>query len=165
MSGFPSAEIIPLDLTKGHILMMKTVTIYTDGRVFRKSRTGRLGGNTRLWRAPARNLRRRARHDQQPHGIDRRHSRAGFKRAVHRGALLGLQICNRLPVKRLGEGWRARGWRKADKTPALNPDLFAVLLELAGRHELHYHWVKGHAENADNNRCDELARREIEKFK
>lgn len=62
-------------------------------------------------------------------------------------------------------GWRARGWRKADKSPALNPDLFAALLDLVDRHELHYHWVKGHAENANNNRCDELARGEIEKHR
>ena len=62
-------------------------------------------------------------------------------------------------------GWRARGWRKADKSPALNPDLFAALLDLVDRHELHYHWVKGHAENVNNNRCDELARGEIEKHR
>lgn len=62
------------------------------------------------------------------------------------------------------EGWRARGWRKADKSPALNPDLFETLLNLVARHELHYHWVKGHAENEHNNRCDELARAEIAKF-
>lgn len=63
------------------------------------------------------------------------------------------------------KGWCARGWRKADKSPALNPDLFATLLDLTDRHELHYHWVKGHAENANNNRCDELARGEILKLK
>lgn len=63
------------------------------------------------------------------------------------------------------KGWRARGWRKADKTPALNPGSFCRPARACRRHELHYHWVKGHAENADNNRCDELARREIEKFK
>jgi len=55
------------------------------------------------------------------------------------------------------EGWRQRGWKKADKKPALNPDLWESLLELAGIHTLHYHWVKGHAENPYNNRCDQLA--------
>jgi len=55
------------------------------------------------------------------------------------------------------EGWRRNGWRKADKKPALNPDLWEQLLELTGRHEMRYHWVKGHAENPKNNRCDELA--------
>ena len=55
------------------------------------------------------------------------------------------------------EGWRRNGWRKADKKPALNPDLWEQLLELTGRHEMRYHWVKGHAENPKNNRCDEMA--------
>ena len=53
--------------------------------------------------------------------------------------------------------WRANGWKKPDKKPALNPDLWERLLALTERHELHYHWVKGHAENAYNNRCDALA--------
>lgn len=60
--------------------------------------------------------------------------------------------------------WRARGWRKADKKPALNADLWEVLLNLAEKHELRYHWVKGHADNPYNNRCDELAVKEREKF-
>ncbi|MBO5078264.1 MAG: ribonuclease HI [Oscillospiraceae bacterium] len=53
--------------------------------------------------------------------------------------------------------WRAKGWKKADKKPALNIDLWEILLELADRHVLHYHWVKGHGDNPKNNRCDELA--------
>ena len=65
--------------------------------------------------------------------------------------------------------WQKNGWRKADKKPALNVDLWERLLELEDRHQMRYHWVKGHAENPKNNRCDELAvmqwkhkRREIE---
>lgn len=53
--------------------------------------------------------------------------------------------------------WRARGWKKADKKPALNIDLWERLLVLCERNEMHYHWVKGHAENEYNNRCDVLA--------
>lgn len=60
--------------------------------------------------------------------------------------------------------WRARGWVKSDKKPALNPDLWGALLELTERHEMHYHWVKGHADNPYNNRCDALAVQEREKF-
>ncbi len=60
--------------------------------------------------------------------------------------------------------WRARGWRKAEKKPALNSELWEVLLNLVEKHELRYHWVKGHAENPYNNRCDELAVKEREKF-
>ena len=53
--------------------------------------------------------------------------------------------------------WKKNGWKKADKKPALNPDLWEQLLELTQRHEVRCHWVKGHAENPKNNRCDEMA--------
>ena len=46
---------------------------------------------------------------------------------------------------------------KSDKKPALNPDLWEVLLRLTQTHQVRYHWVKGHADNPKNNRCDELA--------
>ena len=55
------------------------------------------------------------------------------------------------------QGWRKRGWVKSDKKPALNPDLWERLLDLTEKHEMHYHWVKGHADNEKNNRCDEMA--------
>ena len=62
-------------------------------------------------------------------------------------------------------GWKKKGWIKSDKKPALNPDLWEVLLALTQKHELHYHWVKGHAENPKNNRCAELAVSEWKKMK
>ena len=62
------------------------------------------------------------------------------------------------------EGWRKNGWKKADKKPAQNPDLWERLLDLTHIHTLHYHWVKGHADNPKNNRCDELAVAESKKF-
>ena len=61
-------------------------------------------------------------------------------------------------------GWKKRGWVKSDKKPALNPDLWERLLGLTQTHTVHYHWVKGHAENPLNNRCDELAVAESRKF-
>ena len=61
-------------------------------------------------------------------------------------------------------GWRRKGWIKSDKKPALNPDLWTMLLDLTQQHEMHYHWVKGHADNTYNNRCDALAVAEREKF-
>ena len=61
-------------------------------------------------------------------------------------------------------GWQKRGWIKSDKKPALNPDLWERLLDLTDRHEMHYHWVKGHAENEKNNRCDQMAVAESKKF-
>ena len=60
--------------------------------------------------------------------------------------------------------WRSKGWVKSDKKPALNVDLWEILLELAEKHELHCHWVKGHAENEYNNRCDALAVAERDKY-
>ncbi len=54
--------------------------------------------------------------------------------------------------------WRKNGWRKADKSPALNVDLWDRLLGLCEGHEVTFHWVRGHADNPGNNRCDELAR-------
>ena len=62
-------------------------------------------------------------------------------------------------------GWKKKGWTKADKKPALNPDLWEILLALTQKHELHYHWVKGHADNPMNNRCDEMAVMEWKKLK
>ena len=62
-------------------------------------------------------------------------------------------------------GWKKRGWVKSDKKPALNSDLWEILLTLTQKHDVHYHWVKGHAENPKNNRCDELAVSEWKKRK
>lgn len=63
------------------------------------------------------------------------------------------------------EGWRKNGWRKSNKKPALNSDLWDMLLSLTSEHEMRYHWVKGHSENKYNNRCDELAVFETQKYK
>ena len=62
------------------------------------------------------------------------------------------------------KGWKAKGWVKSDKKPALNPDLWAKLLELCQVHQVNLHWVKGHASNEKNNRCDQLAVAESMKF-
>ena len=61
-------------------------------------------------------------------------------------------------------GWRKKGWIKSDKKPALNPELWAELLELCAKHEMHYHWVKGHADNEFNERCDRLAVAQRDRF-
>ena len=61
-------------------------------------------------------------------------------------------------------GWRKKGWIKSDKKKALNPDLWEQLLMLTMKHDMHYHWVKGHADNPYNNRCDALAVQAREKF-
>ena len=62
-------------------------------------------------------------------------------------------------------GWQKKGWIKADKKPVLNVDLWQQLLPLLARHNVRLHWVKGHAENEKNNRCDQLAVAESRKFR
>lgn len=60
--------------------------------------------------------------------------------------------------------WRAKGWKKSDKSPALNPDLWAHLLDLLETHKVTFVWVKGHAGHPYNERCDEMAVAEAEKY-
>ena len=63
------------------------------------------------------------------------------------------------------EKWRANGWMRTNKEPAKNPELWEELLTLCEKHRVTFTWVKGHAENPYNNRCDELAVAESRKFK
>lgn len=60
-------------------------------------------------------------------------------------------------TKGWARSWRKNGWRKADKKPALNPDLWEELLRLIEFHEVTVEWVKGHAGHPENERCDALA--------
>jgi ribonuclease HI len=53
--------------------------------------------------------------------------------------------------------WRANGWKRNKKEPALNPDLWQRLLDLCGRHGVTFTWVNGHAGHPQNERCDRLA--------
>ena len=61
--------------------------------------------------------------------------------------------------------WREKGWRRADKSAAQNPDLWGELLDLLEVHKItEYEWVKGHAGHPYNERCDALAQAQAEKF-
>ncbi len=62
------------------------------------------------------------------------------------------------------EKWKSAGWMRNKKEPAKNPDLWQELLELMQTHSVKFIWVKGHASNPYNNRCDELAVAESRKF-
>lgn len=55
-------------------------------------------------------------------------------------------------------GWKRNGWRTADKKPVKNEDLWRRLDEAVSRHDVAWHWVKGHAGHPENERADELAR-------
>ena len=60
--------------------------------------------------------------------------------------------------------WKRRGWRTADKKPVKNEDLWRRLEEVASAHDVEWHWVKGHADNAGNERADTLANRGIDEL-
>ena len=144
---------------------MKHVTIYTDGACS-GNRAGRLGRDFAVWRAQQGAFRRGAVDHQQPHGAARCDHRArGAFRALLGRPVFGQQICGRWDYQGLGKGWRAKGWVKSDKKPAKNPELWGRLLDLLDKHEVRFHWVKGHADNPYNNRCDELAVNEYQKYK
>ncbi len=61
-------------------------------------------------------------------------------------------------------GWKKNGWRKADKKPALNPDLWDELLSLYDKHSVTIQWIKGHASHPENEKCDKMAVAESQKF-
>ena len=61
-------------------------------------------------------------------------------------------------------GWQKNGWKKSDKKPALNVDLWEELLPLIRLHKMEYHWVRGHSDNEKNERCDRMAVEESRKF-
>ena len=89
-------------------------------------------------------------------------------KALKESCIVELYSDSKYVIDALSKGWavswQAKGWRKADKKPALNPDLWEELLALVAKHEMRYHWVKGHADNPKNNRCDELAVEQSKKF-
>ena len=90
-------------------------------------------------------------------------------KALKESCIMELYSDSKYVIDGLSKGWAAswqkNGWKKADKKPALNPELWEQLLELTRKHEMRYHWVKGHADNPYNNRCDEMAVAEWKKLK
>lgn len=62
-------------------------------------------------------------------------------------------------------GWKKNGWKTANKKPVKNAELWMALDEACAGHEVTWHWVKGHAGHAENERADELARRGMAEFK
>ena len=68
----------------------------------------------------------------------------------------------RLGITEWLAGWKARGWRTADRKPVKNQDLWEQLETLAAGHNIEWHWVKGHSGVPGNERCDELANMAID---
>lgn len=67
-------------------------------------------------------------------------------------------------TKGWAESWKKNGWRKKDKKPALNADLWDMLLTLLAEHKYSFIWLKGHDGHPENERCDALAVAESKKF-
>ena len=61
--------------------------------------------------------------------------------------------------------WKRNGWKTADKKPVKNIELWQALLEAIKRHDISWHWVKGHAGHPENERADALARQGMAPFK
>lgn len=68
-------------------------------------------------------------------------------------------------TKGWARSWKRNGWRKADKKPALNADLWEKLLVQMDRHDVTIVWVKGHAGHPENERCDSLAVTQCDRFR
>ncbi len=83
----------------------------------------------------------------------------GFE-ALTRPSEVDLYSDSQYVLKGLNEwmaGWKARGWKTAAKKPVKNQDLWMMLDELLEGHTVRYHWVRGHNDHAENERCDTLA--------
>ena len=137
---------------------MKTITLYTDGACSGNPGPGGWGAILE-WEG----------HEKELSGgeistTNNRMELTGVIRgleALKEPCIVELYSDSKYVIDALEKGWAAswqkRGWVKSDKKPALNPDLWQRLLELCQVHQVRCHWVKGHAENPKNNRCDELA--------
>ena len=137
---------------------MKTVTIYTDGACSGNPGPGGWGAVLRY-----RGIEKELSGGEAMTTNNRMELTAVIRalEALKEPCVVELWSDSKYVVDALEKGWarswQKKGWIKADKKPALNPDLWARLLELSEKHELRCHWVKGHADNAYNNRCDALA--------
>ena len=145
---------------------MKTVTLYTDGACSGNPGPGGWGAILEYM-----GRRREMSGGEASTTNNRRELTAVIRglQALTESCIVELYSDSKYVIDGLSKGWavswRSRGWIKSDKKPALNPDLWEILLELTEKHEMRYHWIKGHAENPMNNRCDELAVAQWKKLK
>ena len=63
------------------------------------------------------------------------------------------------------EKWQSNGWKTSNRQPVLNRDLWEELLILSQKHDIEWHWTKGHAADAYNNRCDALVQKAKDEHK
>ena len=145
---------------------MKTVTIYTDGACSGNPGPGGWGAILEF------NGVEKELSGGEANTTNNRMELTGVIRALQalkEPCVVELYSDSKYVIDALEKGWavswRSKGWIKSDKKPALNPDLWEILLDLCQVHRVNTHWVKGHASNPKNNRCDELAVGEWKKMK
>ena len=73
-------------------------------------------------------------------------------------------LCDAI-IKGWATQWKRNGWRRSNKEPAANPDLWERLLGLLAIHKVEFVWVKGHNGHPFNERCDEMATEAVDSFK
>ena len=143
---------------------MKTVTLYTDGAC--SGNPGPGGWGAILEFKGAEKELSGGERSTPPNRMELTAVIEGLK-ALKESCIVELYSDSKYVIDALEKGWalswREKGWKKADKKPALNPDLWAQLLDLTAKHQMRYHWVKGHADNPKNNRCDQMAVAESQK--
>ena len=145
--------------------MMKTVTVYTDGAC-----SGNPGPGG--WAAILiYGQRRRELSGGDPSTTNNRMEMTAIisaLSALKEPCIVELHSDSRYVLDAIEKGWAVRwknnGWMRNKKEPALNPDLWETLLNLLEKHDVRCHWVKGHADNPYNNRCDALAVEQSRKF-
>lgn len=111
------------------------------------------------------------------HGKNRKEISGGFRKTTNNrmelmAAIIGLQSLrykcratiytdSKYLADSINQGWVkkwcAKGWMRNKKEPVINPDLWEKLLDLCEKHDVEFVWVKGHAENLENERCDILS--------
>ena len=137
---------------------MKTVTLYTDGAC--SGNPGPGGWGAMLMHGP---------HRKELSGGEAETTNNRMEltavisalRALREPCQVTLTSDSKYVIDAITKGWavswRAKGWRKADKSPALNVDLWETLLGLLDIHDVTFVWVHGHTGHPYNERCDALA--------
>ena len=146
-------------------MMMKSVTIYTDGACSGNPGPGGWGV-VLLYGTHRREL--SGGHPSTTNNRMELTAVISALSALKEPCRVDLYSDSRYVIDALQKGWAVKwkrnGWMRNKSDPALNPDLWETLLSLTQTHDVTYHWVKGHASNPENNRCDQLAVAESRRF-